>query len=114
MPLSRAPVASSALSMAFDGRMARSRNHKSVLWIGFTKSDEASWDFLKPKFFAVIVDFYASGKPLFLDSNIASSTDTTIQEFSRHEPGVEHVLVIGGACYIAHMLLFVSLRTHTE
>ncbi|KAJ6813149.1 putative UDP-arabinose 4-epimerase 2 [Iris pallida] len=108
MPLSRAPVASSASSMAFDGRTARSRNHKSVLWIGFTKSDEASWDFLKPKFFAVIVDFYASRKQLFLDSNTASSTDTTIQELTlpRHEPGVEHVLVTRGACYIAHMLLF--------
>ncbi|KAJ6815521.1 nifU-like protein 4, mitochondrial [Iris pallida] len=49
-------------------------------FITVTKSDEASWDFLKPEIFAAIMDFYASGKPLFLDSNTASSMDTTIQE----------------------------------
>lgn len=49
-------------------------------FISVTKSDEASWDFLKPEIFAAIMDFYTSGKPLFLDSNTASSMDTSIQE----------------------------------
>ncbi|KAJ6797705.1 nifU-like protein 4, mitochondrial [Iris pallida] len=49
-------------------------------FITVTKSDEASWDFLKPEIFAAIMDFYTSGKPLFLDSNTASSMGTSIQE----------------------------------
>ncbi|XP_038973533.1 LOW QUALITY PROTEIN: nifU-like protein 4, mitochondrial, partial [Phoenix dactylifera] len=49
-------------------------------FITVTKSEEASWDFLKPEIFAAIMDFYASGKPLFLDSNAAASMDTAIHE----------------------------------
>ncbi|XP_058088961.1 nifU-like protein 4, mitochondrial [Magnolia sinica] len=49
-------------------------------FITVTKSDEASWDFLKPEIFAAIMDFYSSGKPLFLDSNVAASMDTAIHE----------------------------------
>lgn len=49
-------------------------------FITVTKSEEASWDFLKPEIFAAIMDFYTSGKPLFLDSNAAAAMDTTIQE----------------------------------
>ncbi|KAI0497232.1 hypothetical protein KFK09_020455 [Dendrobium nobile] len=45
-----------------------------------TKSDEASWDYLKPEIFAAIMDFYTSGSPLFLDSNTAASKDTAINE----------------------------------
>lgn len=45
-----------------------------------TKSDDASWDLLKPEIFAAIMDFYSSGKQLFLDSNTAASMDTAIQE----------------------------------
>lgn len=45
-----------------------------------TKSEEASWDHLKPEIFAAIMDFYTSGNPLFLDSNIAASKDTAIHE----------------------------------
>ncbi|KAG1370070.1 nifU-like protein 4, mitochondrial [Cocos nucifera] len=49
-------------------------------FITVTKSEEVSWDFLKPEIFAAIMDFYSSGKPLFLDSNVAASMDTAIHE----------------------------------
>lgn len=45
-----------------------------------TKSDDASWDLLKPEIFAAIMDFYSSGQPLFLDSQTASAMDTAIHE----------------------------------
>lgn len=49
-------------------------------FVTVTKSEEASWDFLKPEIFAAIMDFYSSGNPLFLDSSVASSMDTAIHE----------------------------------
>ncbi|KAH7685661.1 NifU-like domain-containing proteins protein [Dioscorea alata] len=49
-------------------------------FVTVTKSEEATWDFLKPEIFAAIMDFYSSGKPLFLDSNVAASMDTAIKE----------------------------------
>lgn len=49
-------------------------------FVTVTKSDEASWDYLKPEIFATIMDFYTSGNPLFLDSNTAASKDTAIHE----------------------------------
>ncbi|XP_072998173.1 nifU-like protein 4, mitochondrial [Typha latifolia] len=49
-------------------------------FVTVTKSEEASWDFLKPEIFAAIMDFYSSGKSLFLDSNVAASMDTAIHE----------------------------------
>lgn len=49
-------------------------------FITVTKSDEISWDLLKPQVFAAIMDFYASGQPLILDSATAASMDTAIQE----------------------------------
>ncbi|ONK71263.1 uncharacterized protein A4U43_C04F6640 [Asparagus officinalis] len=49
-------------------------------FVTVSKSEEASWDYLKPEIFAAIMDFYTSGKPLFLDSNTAASSDTAIQE----------------------------------
>nr|CAD1816922.1 unnamed protein product [Ananas comosus var. bracteatus] len=49
-------------------------------FVTVTKSDEASWDLLKPEVFAAIMDFYSSGTPLFLDSNAAASMDTAIHE----------------------------------
>ncbi|MQL73029.1 hypothetical protein Taro_005365 [Colocasia esculenta] len=49
-------------------------------FVTVTKSEDASWDFLKPEIFAAIMDFYSSGKPLFLDSNVAASMDTAIHE----------------------------------
>ncbi|KAG0497283.1 hypothetical protein HPP92_001974 [Vanilla planifolia] len=49
-------------------------------FVTVTKSDEASWDFLKPEIFAAIMDFYSSGGTLFLDSNTAASKDTAIHE----------------------------------
>ncbi|KAJ7515790.1 hypothetical protein O6H91_22G027900 [Diphasiastrum complanatum] len=47
-------------------------------FVTVTKSDDVSWDILKPDIFAAIMDFYSSGKPLFKD--VATSTDTAIQE----------------------------------
>nr|GMC63582.1 nifU-like protein 4, mitochondrial [Ipomoea batatas] len=49
-------------------------------FVTVTKSDDASWDLLKPEIFAAIMDFFSSGKPLFLNSNTAASMDTAIQE----------------------------------
>lgn len=49
-------------------------------FVTVTKSEEASWDYLKPEIFAAIMDFSTSGQPLFLDSNTAASMDTAIQE----------------------------------
>ncbi|XP_057841506.1 nifU-like protein 4, mitochondrial isoform X1 [Cryptomeria japonica] len=48
--------------------------------ITVTKLEEASWDVLKPEIFAAIMDFYSSGQPLFFDSNVGASKDTTITE----------------------------------
>lgn len=49
-------------------------------FVTVTKSEDASWDFLKPEIFAAIMDFYSSGNPLFLDSSTAASMDTAIHE----------------------------------
>ncbi|XP_021823978.1 nifU-like protein 4, mitochondrial [Prunus avium] len=49
-------------------------------FVTVTKSDDASWDLLKPEIFAAIMDFYSSGQPLFLDTKTASAMDTAIQE----------------------------------
>lgn len=49
-------------------------------FITVTKSEEVSWDILKPEIFAAIMDFYSSEKPLFLDSKSGAPTDTTINE----------------------------------
>ncbi|KAM3401055.1 hypothetical protein ACQJBY_005701 [Aegilops geniculata] len=49
-------------------------------FVTVTKSDETSWDYLKPEVFAAIMDFYSSGQPIFLDSNTAAAMDTAIHE----------------------------------
>lgn len=49
-------------------------------FVTVTKSEDASWDFLKPEIFAAIMDFYSSGQPLFLDSETAAAKDTAIHE----------------------------------
>ncbi|KAK9127736.1 hypothetical protein Syun_016533 [Stephania yunnanensis] len=49
-------------------------------FVTVTKSEDTSWDFLKPEIFAAIMDFYSSGKPLFLDANASASMDTAIHE----------------------------------
>ncbi|XP_065019601.1 nifU-like protein 4, mitochondrial isoform X2 [Musa acuminata AAA Group] len=49
-------------------------------FVTVTKSEEALWDFLKPEIFAAIMDFYSSGKPLLLDSNVSAYMDTAIHE----------------------------------
>jgi NFU1 iron-sulfur cluster scaffold homolog, mitochondrial len=47
-----------------------------------TKSEEVSWDYLKPEIFAAIMDFYTSGNALFYDAEVAASKDTAIHEVS--------------------------------
>ncbi|KAL6494288.1 NifU-like protein 4, mitochondrial [Orobanche gracilis] len=49
-------------------------------FVTVTKSEEISWDLLKPQIFAAIMDFYSSGQPLILDSTTAATTDTAIHE----------------------------------
>ncbi|KAL0340654.1 UNVERIFIED_CONTAM: NifU-like protein 4, mitochondrial [Sesamum radiatum] len=49
-------------------------------FVTVTKSEDSSWDFLKPEIFAAIMDFYSSEQPLFLDSNTVASMDTAIHE----------------------------------
>lgn len=49
-------------------------------FVTVTKSEDASWEFLKPEIFAAIMDFYSSGEPLFLDSQAAASKDTAIHD----------------------------------
>ncbi|XP_062007224.1 nifU-like protein 4, mitochondrial [Rosa rugosa] len=49
-------------------------------FVTVTKSEDTSWDLLKPEIFAAIMDFYSSGEPLFLDSKAAAAKDTAINE----------------------------------
>ncbi|KAL6225366.1 hypothetical protein ACLB2K_004216 [Fragaria x ananassa] len=49
-------------------------------FVTVTKSEDTSWDILKPEIFAAIMDFYSSGEPLFLDSKAAAAKDTAIHE----------------------------------
>ncbi|XP_010479621.1 PREDICTED: nifU-like protein 5, mitochondrial [Camelina sativa] len=49
-------------------------------FVTVTKSDDVTWDVLKPEIFAVIMDFYSSGQPLFLDSQATAAKDTAIHE----------------------------------
>ncbi|CAK7325251.1 unnamed protein product [Dovyalis caffra] len=49
-------------------------------FITITKSDDATWEFLKPEIFAAIMDFYSSGEPLFIDAQAAAAKDTAISE----------------------------------
>eukprot|EP00249_Psilotum_nudum_P001247 c13619_g1_i1 orf=388-1194(-) len=49
-------------------------------FVTVTKAEETSWDFLKPEIFAAIMDFFASGRPLFDRSQAEAPSDTAIQE----------------------------------
>lgn len=49
-------------------------------FVTVTKSDDVTWDILKPEVFAVVMDFYSSGQSLFLDSQTSAATDTAIHE----------------------------------
>lgn len=51
-------------------------------FVTVTKSEEVSWDYLKPEIFAAIMDFYSSGNALFFDAQEATSKDTAINEVS--------------------------------
>ncbi|GAA0146698.1 hypothetical protein LIER_06591 [Lithospermum erythrorhizon] len=66
-------------------------------FISVTKSDDFSWDHLKPQIFAAIMDFYTSGNPLFLDPNTAASMDTAIHEDDSETTGIVK-LKMQGAC----------------
>ncbi|NP_001131382.2 NifU-like protein 4, mitochondrial [Zea mays] len=69
-PLAKSPFAIDGVTRVFFGSD----------FVTVTKSEETSWDCLKPEVFAAIMDFYSSGQPLFLDSNAAASMDTAIHE----------------------------------
>ncbi|CAH2036393.1 unnamed protein product [Thlaspi arvense] len=49
-------------------------------FVTVTKSDDVTWDVLKPEIFAVVMDFYSSGQPLFLDSQASAAKDTAIND----------------------------------
>lgn len=66
-------------------------------FVTVTKSDETSWDYLKPEVFAAIMDFYSSGQPLFLDSNTAASMDTAIYEVSQ----LASVYILSCICFLS-------------
>ncbi|CAN6438941.1 unnamed protein product [Victoria cruziana] len=70
----------SPLAKALFGIDGISRVFYGSDFVTVTKSEDASWDILKPEIFAAIMDFYTAGKPLFLDSEVASSVDTAIHE----------------------------------
>lgn len=44
-------------------------------FVTVSKSEDYSWDLLKPQIFAAIMDFYSSGQLLFLDSKTAAAKD---------------------------------------
>lgn len=60
-------------------------------FVTVTKSDDVTWDFLKPEVFAVVMDFYSSGQPLFLDSQVAAAKDTAINEVRKLLPVISKV-----------------------
>ncbi|KAF7822317.1 nifU-like protein 4, mitochondrial [Senna tora] len=49
-------------------------------FVTVTKSEDSSWDLLKPEIFAAIMDFFSSGQPLFLDSQATAAMDTAIHD----------------------------------
>ncbi|EPS69926.1 hypothetical protein M569_04839, partial [Genlisea aurea] len=71
---------SSPLAKALYGVDGITRVFYGSDFITVTKSEEISWDLLKPQIFAAIMDFYSSGQPLLLDPAAASSMDTAIRE----------------------------------
>ena len=72
-------------------------------FVTVTKSDETSWDYLKPEVFAAIMDFYSSGQPLFLDSNTAAAMDTAIHEVSMHILSIFFVLYFSSFVLLRHV-----------
>nr|PNR57956.1 hypothetical protein PHYPA_004950 [Physcomitrium patens] len=48
-------------------------------FVTVTKSEDVSWDILKPEIFAAIMDFYATKQPLFYDTQ-SQASDTAIHE----------------------------------
>lgn len=49
-------------------------------FVTVTKSEEVSWDILKPEIFAAIMDFYSTKQPLFYDAAQSQASDTAIHE----------------------------------
>ncbi|KAM7526786.1 hypothetical protein LguiA_016688 [Lonicera macranthoides] len=78
-PNSRSAM-NSPLAKALYGIEGISRVFFGSDFVTITKSEDVSWDLLKPEIFAAIMDFYSSGKPLFLDANAAAAMDTAIHE----------------------------------
>ncbi|CAN0927461.1 NifU-like protein 4, mitochondrial [Linum grandiflorum] len=81
-------------------------------FVTVTKSDDMSWDLLKPEIFAAIMDFYSSGQPLFLDSQTASAKDTAIQEVNQLLAYWNHVLFYDLG--VASVIKIVKLQDDSE
>lgn len=47
-------------------------------FITVTKSEDYTWQVLKPDIFAAIMDFFSSGEPLFLEGETLAASDTAI------------------------------------
>lgn len=82
-------------------------------FVTVTKSEDSSWEFLKPEIFAAIMDFYSSGQPLFLDSKAAAAMDTAIRDVNMHPTlalfQLIQVLVLFGANDYTAIMLCLSL-----
>ncbi|PON70670.1 Iron-sulfur cluster scaffold [Trema orientale] len=78
-PNARAAM-SSPLAKALYGIDGVTRVFFGSDFVTVTRSEDTSWDFLKPEIFAAIMDFYSSGQPIFLDSETAAAKDTAIHE----------------------------------
>lgn len=49
-------------------------------FVTVTKKEEYAWAVLKPDVFAMIMDHYSSGEPLFYDGEAMAASDTAIHE----------------------------------
>jgi hypothetical protein len=76
-------------------------------FITITKSDDATWEFLKPEIFAAIMDFYSSGEPLFLDSQTAAAKDTAISEVYLYSLLIFQLSTKNEACFLGLCLHFI-------
>lgn len=75
-------------------------------FVTVTKRDDINWSTLKPDIFAAIMDFFASGEPLFTDK-AGMAADTAIQEV--RIGGLRSSTAIFGKAVMLSEVLFVRL-----
>ncbi len=73
-------------------------------FVTVTKAEDAAWPLIKPEIFAQIMDYYASGEPLFVDAATRTASDTAI-----HADDDEARLLLG----TPRLLLDCSARSQT-